>query len=94
MRTDAARLRAQADELGGLLDPLIPMSQRVWQGPAAVDFENQVRAHAQRVNQQAQVLRAAAVDFDRDAGRKEQEAIRLRAQATAMEMVGAPGGVM
>ena len=94
LRTDAARLRTQADALDGLLEPLVPMSQRVWRGPAADEFEHCVRIHSGRVNEQAKVLQSAAVDFDRSAGHKEREAIRLRAQASAMETIAAPSGVI
>jgi len=94
LHTDAARLRSQAELLTGLLDPLVPISQRVWRGPAAIEFENQVRVHAGRVNEQAQLLESVAADFDRIAGKKEQEDRQLRAQADALEPIVVPGGVM
>lgn len=94
LHSDAARLRSQAGSLEGLLDPLVPISQRVWKGPAADEFESQARARAGRVNEQARVLSAVAGDFDRIAGQKQQEAVRLRTEAAAIESVTGPGEVM
>ena len=69
LHIDAARLRSQAGTLSGLLEPLVPISQRAWKGPAANEFENQVRAHSARVNDQARVLRSIAAGFDQSAER-------------------------
>jgi hypothetical protein len=63
-------------------------------GPAANEFENQVRVYASRVNEQARVLDTVAADFDRMAGQKQREAAGLRAQAAAMEPIAAPDTVM
>ncbi|MDJ0664784.1 MAG: hypothetical protein QNJ75_09500 [Acidimicrobiia bacterium] len=94
LHSDAARLRSQAGVLEGLLDPLVSMSQRVWRGPAADEFEKQVRVHAGRVNEQARALSGVATDFDRMAGQKKREAVRLQAQAAAIEEAAGTGAVM
>lgn len=94
LHADAARLRCQAGEIAGVLDPLVPMSQRVWRGPAAEEFENQVRAHAYRVNQQAEMLGEVAAGFDRSAEDKKREAARLRAQAAAIESASPVRGMV
>jgi hypothetical protein len=70
------------------------MSRRVWRGPAANEFEDQVRTYAGRVNQQAQSLNAVAADFDRLAGRKESEAGDMRTRAALMETTDPVGGVI
>ncbi len=94
LHRDAAQLRSQAGALEGLLDPLVSISQRVWTGPAADDFERQVRIQAGRVNEQAQALGRVAVDFDRMAGQKRREADRLQSQAAAIEGASGTGVVM
>jgi hypothetical protein len=91
LAADASRIRSAAGSLRGLLDPLIPLSQRVWVGPAATDFESQVKAHALRLDGEADKLVAVAADFDRQAAGGRREAARLRAQAEAADLV--VGGV-
>lgn len=91
---DARRLRAQAAVLRDLLDPLVPMSQRVWAGPAATEFEGQVRAHIGRLNQQADVLDRIAGDFETAATARLREAADLRSSAAVLAASVSPGGVM
>ncbi len=95
LAADAGRLRAQAAGLEGILDPLVPMSQQVWTGPAASAFEDQVRAHAGVVNEQVHRLRQVAVDLDRRADDARRDAALLRARATAAEIAAsAAAGVL
>lgn len=86
LASDAARLRSQADELRGLLEPLVPISQRVWVGPAATDFEDQVRAQSARLDEEAGRLRQVAAELERRAGSERRAAADLRAQAAAAEV--------
>ena len=90
----AERLRSQAAALRGLLDPLAPMSQRVWAGPAATDFESTARSLSQQVDEQAAQLVRAAVDFDADASQCRRQAARFREQAAAAEVATAPVGAI
>ncbi len=78
---DADRLRAQAAALRGLLDPLVSISQRVWMGPAATDFEEKARQKGQQVDDQAAGLTRIAAEFDGDARRLRREASDLQRQA-------------
>ena len=84
---DAGRLRAQAAELAGILDPLIPMSQRAWIGPAADDFVDQVRKHSRGLEGEVQRIRSIADDLVRRSDRLRVEAVELRAKATVAEQV-------
>jgi uncharacterized protein YukE len=93
LAADADRTRAQAAALDGLLDPLVPMSQRVWAGPAANDFENEVLTYARRLNAAVLLLRQIAGDFDRQAEVNRREAVLLRARAVAGEMAAATSAV-
>ena len=93
LAADADRLRSQAAALRGLLDPLLPMSGRVWVGPAAQDFESDVRRHGGMVDDQASRLTAIAGEFDRRAADARRTAATLDAQATAAELAVAGTGV-
>ena len=86
LAADAAMLRAQAAELVGILNPLVPMSQRVWVGPAADDFESAVRANAAVLDQEAQRLRDIAGDLERRARIAQVEAAELRSRAAAVDV--------
>jgi hypothetical protein len=93
LATDADRIRVQAAALDGLLDPLVPMSQRVWAGPAANDFENKVRTYALRLNAAVRLLWQIAGDFEKQAEVNRREAVLLRARAAAAEMAVATSAV-
>lgn len=82
---DAVRLRGQAAGLRGLLDPLVGMSQRVWVGPAARDFESQVRVHGGIVDEQANHIERIADQLVQRARDARGEAQRLEMQAAAAE---------
>jgi len=92
---DAAQIRQQATGLRGLLDPLVPMSQRVWTGPAAEDFESQVRTQSGILNEEADRLIDLAGDLERRAAGLRAEAADLRVRAANAEVVaaGAMGAV-
>lgn len=83
LAADAGRLRSQAATLRGSLDPLVPMSQRVWVGPAALDFESEARRRGAEVDGQAARLSAIAGDLDRRAAVARSTANNLESQATA-----------
>jgi len=87
MDADALRLRGQAGALRGLLDPLVTMSQQVWVGPAARDFESQVRAHGGVVDEQAGRIERVADQLIRKARDARIEAQRLDAQAAASSVI-------
>lgn len=95
--SDADRLRSQAAALRGLLDPLVSISQRVWIGPAASDFEEGARAQGQQVDDQAARINRIAAEFDGEAARLRQDAVALRRQAdiaeAAVAVVVPPAGV-
>jgi len=86
---DADRLRSQAAALHGLLDPLIPMSQRVWVGPAAADFEAKARAHSRQLDGQSSRLQQIAGEFDGEDRRLRREAAELRRASDAAEIAAA-----
>ena len=85
LASDAGRLRSQAASLRGLLDPLVSMSQRVWVGPAASDFEQNSRVRAGQIDDQAARLNRIAAEFDGRSGRLRREASALRQQADAAD---------
>ncbi|MEA2000569.1 MAG: hypothetical protein U9N84_01580 [Actinomycetota bacterium] len=89
LAADADRLRSQAAAVRGLLDPLVSMSQRVWAGPAAADFETKVRAHAQQLDGESLRLRQIAGEFDGEARSLHYEAAALRRAADAAELAAA-----
>lgn len=89
LAVDADRLRAQAAALQGLLDPIVPISQRVWAGPAADEFETQVRLYSHQVNEQSAQLTRIAAGFDDEAARLRRETEMLRAEASAAEAAAA-----
>ena len=88
---DSARLRTCADELDGVLMPLVPMSQRVWVGPAADNFEAEVRAHTARLDAEAHRLRAVASSLDRKADAARREADEFRRRALSAETAAVAG---
>ena len=90
LASDADRLRAQAAGLQGLLDPLVSISQRVWMGPAATDFEERAKERGQQVDDQAGRLSRIAAEFDDEARRLRSDAAALRRQA---EVAGAVAAV-
>lgn len=95
---DADRLRSQAAGLHGLLNPLITMSQRVWVGPAATDFEVECAWHARQVDEQAVRIARIAGELEEQADELRRQAEVLRAEARASdaataEAVGLPAGV-
>lgn len=89
LRRDADRLRLQAAVLRGLLDPLAAISQRVWAGPAATDFEEKSAAHARQVDEQAERLRRIAGEFDDRSRRLRRDAEALRSQARVVDAAAA-----
>lgn len=93
MRSDADLLRAQGGALRGMLDPLISISQGVWVGPAATDFEQQSSVHAQRVNGVASDLVRIASEMESRARQLSDRAAELRRQASQAE-TGTPAGVI
>lgn len=98
LAVDADRLHSQAAVLRGLLDPLVSISQRVWTGPAATDFEANTRARSQQIDEQAVRIGRIAGEFDERAGRLRREAAALQRAAVAVETTSAasavPGGVI
>jgi hypothetical protein len=102
LTSDADRLRVQAAALDGLLDPLIPSSQRAWVGPAATDFETSVRSYGQQVDDQATRLRHVAEELVDRANRLRAQAASHRREADAAEAAAAataaagsiPGGML
>jgi len=82
---DADRLQFEAAALDGILDPLVAISQRVWTGPAAQDFEANVRWYSSIVSQQARELGRIAHDLRRQAVVARGEAAVLRARALAAD---------
>lgn len=89
LAVDADRLRVQAAALRGLLEPIVPMSQRVWLGPAAEDFEAKASVHSQKVNEQSSQLGRIAAEFDEEAARLRRQAAILRSQAATAEATAA-----
>jgi len=92
---DANRLRSQASVLTGLLDPLVSISQRVWTGPAAADFEANSRVRSHQVDRQAARMGHIAGEFDDRASVLRREAAALQRAALVAEAVDAasiPGG--
>lgn len=85
LTADADRLRSLAAVLRGSLDPLLPFSQRVWVGPAAEDFESEVRRHSGELHDHAVRLIAIAGDLDRRAAIARRTATSLDTQAVAAE---------
>lgn len=85
LSTDAARLQSQAESLRGLLDPLIGMSRRAWIGPAADDFEANVRKSSRQIDEQAQRLGDVALTLHAEAARLRREAGSLRRRASAID---------
>lgn len=81
LAADADRLRAQAAALRGLLEPIVPMSRRVWVGPAAEDFEANARLHLQQIDLQALRLMRIAGEFNGEADRLRRQAAALQRQA-------------
>ncbi len=89
LRRDADRLRSQAAALRGLLDPLPLISQRVWVGPAATDFEEKSTAYARQVDEQAVRLQRIVGEFEARAQDRHQEATVLRSKAAAADAAAA-----
>jgi hypothetical protein len=89
LASDADRLRSQAAALRGMLDPLAPISQRVWVGPAASDFEQNSRVRARQIDDQAARLNRIGAEFDGRGRRLRQEAAALRREADAADAVAA-----
>jgi uncharacterized protein YukE len=85
LAADADRLRGQAASLRGLLDPLLPMSQRVWMGPAAEEFEADVRRHGAEIDGQAARLSSVADELDRRAQVTRSAATCLDSEAAVAE---------
>lgn len=98
LAADADRLRAQAAALRSLLEPIVPMSQRVWVGPAAEDFEAKTRLQSQQLDLQALRLRGIAGQFDDEGARLRRDAAVLRSQAAIAEAAASspvvPSGVI
>lgn len=91
MEVDSGRLRVQAAALRGLLDPLVGMSRQVWVGPAAQEFESQVRRYGGIVDTQAARLEDIAGELARRAIAARHSAAGLDAQAAAAEAAAAAG---
>jgi hypothetical protein len=90
---DAARLRAEARGLRGLLMPLVEMSRRVWAGPAATEFEHDVAIHDRTLGREADLIETVAADFEQLARRQRAEAAELRRRAEEAEIAAvAPPG--
>jgi len=79
LTASASRLRTTADSFRDLLKGVTDQSRRVWQGPAATDFEDRAQAANRDLRQQAQALLSTATGFDR-------EAVELRAAASALDL--------
>lgn len=92
LTASAARLRTVADTLRDLLEGIPDRSRRVWQGPAAADFEDEARAADRDLRQQAQVLSSTATGFEREAADLTAEARAAEERAAAEEAATLPGG--
>ena len=92
LMASASRLRRTADSFRDLLEGIPDQSRRVWQGPAATDFEGKAQAAASDLRQQAQVLSTTAIGFDREAAGLRAEAHVLDMRAAAEEATAVPGG--
>jgi len=95
---DADHLRSKAAALKGLLDPLVPISQRIWVGPAALDFEEKSAQHAQTIDNQAAQLLQIAGEFEDQVRELRNRAAELRAEAQTADTAAAaavvPTGVI
>jgi uncharacterized protein YukE len=92
LTASASRLRTTADSFRDLLEGIPDQSRRVWQGPAATDFEDRAQAAARDLSQQAQVLSSTAIGFDRESADLRAEARVLDMRAAAEEAATIPGG--
>ena len=91
---DADLLRAQGGALRGLLDPLASISQGVWAGPAAVDFEQQSAAQTRRVNGVAADLQRIGAEMEGRSRQLRNRAAELRILASRAEMATASAGAV
>lgn len=91
LTASAARLRTTAESFRDLLEGIPDQSRRVWQGPAATDFEDKAQAADRDLRQQAQVLLSTASDFDREAADLRAAARGLEVRAAAEEAATVPG---
>ena len=85
MEADASQLCSQADILVGILDPLIPISERVWMGPAADEFEASVRSHAALLAAESDHIKGIAGELQRAAAVKRHQAAEMRVRALGIE---------
>lgn len=92
LQSSAARLRTTADSFRDLLEGIPDQSRRVWQGPAATDFEYKAQAADGDLRQQAQVLSNTAIGFDREAAELRAAARALDMRAAAEEAAAVSGG--
>jgi hypothetical protein len=91
LTSSAARLRTTADWFRDLLERVPHQSRRVWQGPAATDFEDRAQAASRELQQQAQVLLSTAAGFDQEAADLRAEARTLEERAAAEEAASGAG---
>jgi hypothetical protein len=89
---DADRLRTPAVALQGLLEPIVPMSQRVWIGPAAEDFEAKARYHSWQLDRQSSRLIQIAAEFEDEATRLRRNAEVFQVRAVAAEAAARASG--
>ena len=92
LTASASRLRSMADTFRDLLEGIPDRSSRVWQGPAATDFEDEARAADRDLRQQAQILSSTATGFERDAADLTAQARAAEERAVAEEAATAAGG--
>lgn len=83
---DADRLRSEAAGLPGLLEPLLAVSNAVWAGPAADEFETNVGHHGRNLAEQSALVLRFAAELDDRAARLRSDAANLRDQAAAAEI--------
>lgn len=76
--TAAGRIRTIAVSVRGILGDVVAASRRVWQGPAASNFEARAAAADRDLRSQADLLVTTANDFV-------EEAADLRAAAASLE---------
>lgn len=92
LTASAARLRSVADSFRDLLEGVADRSRRVWQGPAAADFEDEARGADRDLRQQAQILSSTATGFEREAADLAAEARAAEERAAAEEAAILLGG--
>ena len=101
LEESAQTLRALDGSIRGLLSDIARISRRVWQGPAATQFEHEAEIQSRNVDQQADEIANEARAFETRAAQLRAEANRLvheasrieGLQATTASLGGLPSGM-